>query len=194
MQHKHFNNNWKGGKTKHQKGYVYIRNADHPRASNGYVFEHRLIMEQHIGRYLTENEVVHHKNGVRDDNRIQNLELCSHVEHISMHHKMDEDAIQKVIELYNTMSITKISQLIQYTTKQVNAIALAHGLKRDRYDKPTDTEEILQLFKSGLSLRKIAAIKSLSHIAIRNRIIRKIGMDAYISIAIGQGKHREYTV
>ncbi len=71
-----FNGNWKGGRTRHKSGYVLVRVPDHPRArSSGYVFEHILVMEDLLGRFLLTDENVHHRNGVKDDNRPANLEL-----------------------------------------------------------------------------------------------------------------------
>ena len=72
------NVNWKGGRFKSKIGYVFILMREHPKADiKGYVLEHRLIMEKKLGRMLFDNENVHHKNGIRDDNRIENLELWS---------------------------------------------------------------------------------------------------------------------
>jgi hypothetical protein len=71
------NGNWKGGKTRHKKGYVMVWAPNHPRATPSckYVFEHILVMEDHLGRHLLPDENVHHRYGVKDDNRIENLEL-----------------------------------------------------------------------------------------------------------------------
>jgi HNH endonuclease len=52
-----------------------LRRPDHPKAKNGYMQEPRPVMEQHLGRYLSPKESVHHKNGVKTDNDIANLEL-----------------------------------------------------------------------------------------------------------------------
>jgi len=69
------NGAWKGGRTYHKKGYVKVRDPEHPRASRGYVFEHILVIEAALARFLEPDESVHHRNGVRGDNRLENLEL-----------------------------------------------------------------------------------------------------------------------
>jgi hypothetical protein len=71
------NGNWRGGKTIDHKGYVFVRKIDHPRAkhNNGYVFEHILVMETMLGRYLIKGENIHHINGIKSDNDPENLEL-----------------------------------------------------------------------------------------------------------------------
>lgn len=60
------------------QGYILIRRPEHPNArSNGSIFEHTFVMSEHLGRPLLSTENVHHINGQRDDNRLQNLELWS---------------------------------------------------------------------------------------------------------------------
>jgi hypothetical protein len=64
--------NWKGGRRKFQ-GYIKIYKPEHPFATKKCVFEHRLVVEQQIGRYLKPEERIHHINGIKDDNRPENL-------------------------------------------------------------------------------------------------------------------------
>ena len=74
---------WKGGRFKHKKdGVIYIRNREHPSANkSGYVLEHKLVMEEYLGRYLTKDELIIHINGVNDDNRLENLKLTTRSEY-----------------------------------------------------------------------------------------------------------------
>lgn len=77
---------WKGGRVINKDGYVGIYSPNHPtfHKTHKYVLEHRLVMEKHLGRYLTKEEVVHHRNGVKDDNRIENLEVfATNGEHLA---------------------------------------------------------------------------------------------------------------
>ena len=77
---------WNGGRNKNWAGYIHIHNPTHPYANrHGYIFEHRLVMEKKIGRYLHIWEVVHHINKIKDDNRIENLELFEKREHDRIH-------------------------------------------------------------------------------------------------------------
>jgi hypothetical protein len=94
------NPSWKGGRVKHCDGYVYIRCPDNPFSSNGYVLEHRLVME----RWLRENDPespylvrlgdnlflspdfeVHHRDENKAHNAIDNLECMTHAEHRRHH-------------------------------------------------------------------------------------------------------------
>ena len=59
-------------------GYVSVKRPEHPHANTrGYIPEHRIVMEEYLGRLLEPHEEVHHKNGNRQDNRRENLELWS---------------------------------------------------------------------------------------------------------------------
>ena len=78
--------NWKGGRFKDSHGHIQVYKPEHPNCDKkGYVPEHRLVMEKHIGRYLTVDEIVHHINQNRQDNRIKNLQIMTNGEHMSHH-------------------------------------------------------------------------------------------------------------
>ena len=76
------NRNWKGGLWKTKLGYLMRSCPDHPNKRN---YEHRLVIEGEIGRYLSPDEIVHHINGNKTDNHPQNLQVMSRSEHSRLH-------------------------------------------------------------------------------------------------------------
>ena len=87
------------GSRSRNNGYITVYCPEHPFAKpNGYVYEHRLIMEKHLGRYLTSSEVVHHINEDKKDNRLENLKLFNTFkEHLHKVHKRDDRGGKKII-------------------------------------------------------------------------------------------------
>lgn len=83
------NPRWKGGRVRGgHEGRYWMRHApDHPAANTiGYVLEHRLVMEERLGRYLRPDEIVHHINDDPTDNRVENLAVMTQGEHARLHH------------------------------------------------------------------------------------------------------------
>ncbi len=110
---------WKGGRITKRTGYYCVRHE------GKYIFEHRLIMQRIIGRKLKATEVVHHKNGIRKDNRPENLELLSKTSHAKLH------SINRVGENIPWAKLTnsKIKQIRKLTDKGIPHIEIARRFK-----------------------------------------------------------------
>jgi len=121
--------NWGGGRLINNgkyKGYVDLwMNPNDPlnimRGKRGYVLEHRLVMARHLGRPLLSSELVHHKNGIKTDNRIENLEITSNGKHSKDHHKGYVDGFEKGYRDGKDRRIEELEKEIQSLRKSIQS-------------------------------------------------------------------------
>ncbi len=113
--------NYKGGRTKNSDGYILILPPGKKQKGStryGYVYEHRYIMEQQLGRKLKLNEAVHHINGKPGDNRIENLCLVKSVkEHFAYHRGPRKRTVKNMDRV---LELRKNGALVAEICKEVN--------------------------------------------------------------------------
>ena len=148
-------------------GYVCVFEPNHPAASKrGYVYEHRVIMERHIGRFLNKNEDVHHIDKNRQNNSISNLLLLSRSEHHRLHRTEQTGIISKK---------KPMCRICGNPTTKEGCLCIScwkKKMKRANIPKKSELEKLL----ANNSLTKVATSLGISNTTLRRYLI-KFGVD-----------------
>lgn len=137
-------------------GYYYVMIKGYPGTDkDGYILEHRYIMEQHLERKLNKNEVVHHINGNKLDNRIENLRLMDAGEHIRLHHTGLK---------YNQEARKKISEAVKKR--------LSNPKNHPQY-KDINSNELIILRQQGKTIKEICNIYKIDRVTYHNKLKMK---------------------
>ena len=115
-------------KRKNSDGYIEMRNGTGERRLG-----HRWVMEQHLGRKLKPGEFVHHKNRKKDDNRIENLEVVTHAEHMAEH---ASDSWTEIACSYCSTPHMRMNHLVDFSVGMYCSLECKYEDAKNRHDSP----------------------------------------------------------
>jgi transposase len=139
-----------------RRGYVEVYKPGHPMADGkGYIPEHRLAMSDHLGRVLTPDEVVHHINGDKTDNRVENLELLSQSHHNELHWDRQEQGEQIKQLFQDGLTLTEIATRMEMKITAVWYWADKFGFAKEQISDDI-WGNVKTLYESGLSSKEVA--------------------------------------
>lgn len=165
---------YKGARRRtHSSGYIQEHCPDHPACNRfGMVMFHRLLMEQALGRYLTGAEVVHHENGDRTDNRIENLRLfpdqAAHMRHHQQQtaKRYDPDVIASVRAAASEPGVRQKD--LGMSPQTVISICQEHGIEWKKPDRQHLDEDTVREALRGRTTLEAAALLGCNHQTLRN--------------------------
>lgn len=139
---------WKGGKTI-RGGYRLVKMGNHPKAdAGGYVPEHVLMAELSLGAFLPSGLIVHHKNDVKTDNRLDNLQICTRPKHSDIHRK------KRALEACGHFDWLKCNICKQYGPESEMQLMFRKG--KTKILKAGRHAHCLKKYNNGLKLKQIA--------------------------------------
>ncbi|MFH2074385.1 MAG: HNH endonuclease [Pseudomonadota bacterium] len=170
---------WKGDNHQYQgkDGYIRIRSDNHTKAANGYIKRATVAAENRIGRLLLPGEIVHHINGIKDDDRPENLEAMSRLDHNRHHGSLKKGKtikIEHVCEQCGTKSMAYLSENRRFCSRSCAAIHNLPRLGKGAKLNPQSVMEIRRQAQNKIPQRKIAAMFGVSGSLIHRVIHRAI--------------------
>lgn len=102
------------GRFKTVEGYIRIYNPNFPEDDRKYILEHRFVIEQSLGKKLSKKDKIHHINGIKDDNRLENLMISDDSKHLKLHKNIYKECELLKIKVKNLEEeIIRLTKLLE---------------------------------------------------------------------------------